>query len=135
VKDKKLVGIVTRTNIIESLHHRHTSEKHQQINQHKTEKDMRELIKKQLTDNNYNILTDIGNMADKMNIPVYLVGGIVRDILLGRENDDIDIVVEGNGVNFSNALKKLYGGEVIVHDQFGTATWTHPLHVEIDITS
>lgn len=135
VKDKKLVGIVTRTNIIESLHHRHTNEKHQQINQHKTEKNMRELIKKQLTDNNYNILTDIGNMADKMNIPVYLVGGIVRDILLGRENDDIDIVVEGNGVNFSNALKIAYGGEVIVHDQFGTATWTHPLHVEIDITS
>src|SRR5699024_12456422 len=37
--------------------------------------------------------------------------------------------------NFSNALKIAYGGEVIVHDQFGTATWTHPLQVEIDITS
>src|SRR5699024_3843514 len=135
VEDKKLVGIVTRTNIIESLQNQHINESLQPENRDNTEEDIRKLIKKQLSNNNYKVLTDIGNVANKLNIPVYLVGGIVRDILLGRENDDIDIVVEGNGVDFSKALKQTYGGEIIIHDQFGTATWTHPLHVEIDITS
>src|SRR5699024_11783140 len=101
VEDKKLVGIVTRTNIIESLQNQHINESLQPENRDNTEEDIRKLIKKQLSNNNYKVLTDIGNVANKLNIKVYLLFVIVCDILLGRENDDIDIVVEGNGVDFS----------------------------------
>ncbi len=41
------------------------------------------------------ILKDIGKMADDDGFKCYLVGGVVRDILLKKHNEDIDIVVEG----------------------------------------
>jgi tRNA nucleotidyltransferase/poly(A) polymerase len=49
--------------------------------------------------------------------PVYLVGGAVRDLLLGRGRADIDLVVEGNAA----ALAERLGAEVTSHERFGTA--------------
>jgi tRNA nucleotidyltransferase (CCA-adding enzyme) len=48
---------------------------------------------------------------------VYLVGGTVRDILLGRQGFDVDIAVQGDALAFANRL----GGEVTGHGRFGTA--------------
>ena len=53
---------------------------------------------------------------------VYLVGGTVRDILLGREGFDIDIAVEGDALAFAEGL----GGEVTAHGRFGTAVVRFP---------
>jgi tRNA nucleotidyltransferase (CCA-adding enzyme) len=53
---------------------------------------------------------------------VYLVGGTVRDILLGREGFDIDIAVEGDAIAFAEGL----GGEVTAHGRFGTAVVRFP---------
>jgi tRNA nucleotidyltransferase (CCA-adding enzyme) len=49
--------------------------------------------------------------------PVYLVGGAVRDLLLGRGRADIDLVVEGDAA----ALAERLGVEVTAHERFGTA--------------
>lgn len=49
--------------------------------------------------------------------PVYLVGGAVRDLLLGHGRTDIDLVVEGD----ATALASRLGGEVIEHERFATA--------------
>jgi tRNA nucleotidyltransferase/poly(A) polymerase len=49
--------------------------------------------------------------------PVYLVGGAVRDLLLGRGRADIDLVVEGD----ASALAERLGAEVTAHERFGTA--------------
>lgn len=56
--------------------------------------------------------------------PVYLVGGIVRDWLLGRVNTDLDLVIEGDAIAFANRMQQEYGGSVLPHDRFGTAKWT-----------
>ncbi len=50
--------------------------------------------------------------------PVYLVGGVVRDLLLGRPRTDIDVAVEGDVRPIADAL----GGEVVEHERFATAT-------------
>ncbi len=50
--------------------------------------------------------------------PVYLVGGAVRDLLLGRERTDLDVAVEGDAA----ALGRRLGGEVREHERFATAT-------------
>jgi tRNA nucleotidyltransferase (CCA-adding enzyme) len=52
---------------------------------------------------------------------VYLVGGTVRDILLGEENFDVDIAVEGDAIAFARALAGTLGGRVTPHAKFGTA--------------
>jgi len=56
---------------------------------------------------------------------VYLVGGAVRDILLGEPNFDVDIAVEGDGIAFGEALAEAVGGRVVPHDRFGTAIVLH----------
>ncbi len=50
--------------------------------------------------------------------PVYLVGGAVRDLLLGRDRADLDLVIEGDAARFATFL----GAEVLNHKRFGTAT-------------
>ena len=49
--------------------------------------------------------------------PVYLVGGAVRDLLLGRGRADIDLVVEGDAATLAERL----GAEATSHERFGTA--------------
>jgi tRNA nucleotidyltransferase (CCA-adding enzyme) len=52
---------------------------------------------------------------------VYLVGGAVRDVLMGEPNFDVDIAVEGDGIAFGEALAEALGGRAVPHDRFGTA--------------
>jgi tRNA nucleotidyltransferase (CCA-adding enzyme) len=52
---------------------------------------------------------------------VYLVGGFVRDLLLEQPNSDIDIAVEGDGLEFATRLAAQLGGRVRTHREFKTA--------------
>ena len=52
--------------------------------------------------------------------PVYLVGGVVRDLLLGQPRTDIDVAVEADVRPIADAL----GGEVVEHERFATASVT-----------
>ena len=65
----------------------------------------------------------------------FLVGGGVRDALLGAEVVDIDIAVEGPGIEFATLLARGLGGEVTTHGDFGTATVTaQDLSVDVATT-
>ena len=70
------------------------------------------------------LLRTAGHLAegDKLGAAegVYLVGGPVRDLLLGVESEDIDITVIGDGEAFGQALAKELGGTVAARSQFGT---------------
>ncbi len=52
---------------------------------------------------------------------VYLVGGAVRDVLLGAESFDVDVAVEGDAIGFGRALAEALGGRYTPHEKFGTA--------------
>jgi tRNA nucleotidyltransferase (CCA-adding enzyme) len=52
---------------------------------------------------------------------VYLVGGAVRDVLMGEPNFDVDIAVEGDGIALGRALAQALGGRAVPHEKFGTA--------------
>jgi tRNA nucleotidyltransferase (CCA-adding enzyme) len=53
---------------------------------------------------------------------VYLVGGAVRDLLLGASVVDLDLAVEGDGPRTARELAGRLGGDVVPHERFGTAT-------------
>ncbi len=57
-----------------------------------------------------------------MGFSAFAVGGFVRDLLLGVENLDIDIVIEGNAIEFAKRLAKELCGCYVYHKRFGTAT-------------
>ena len=68
------------------------------------------------------ILLTAGRLAEKENIDIYVVGGIVRDLLMNRSINDIDIMVVTDGVHFAKKLAFELGIKKIVpFPKFGTA--------------
>lgn len=67
------------------------------------------------------LIRDVGAAAEGH--CVYLVGGVVRDLLLGRPTLDVDLAVEGNAPSLARRLGKLLDGKVVTHPRFGTATF------------
>jgi len=64
----------------------------------------------------------LGQIADAQGKRVFAIGGFTRDILLGRPCKDIDIVVEGSGIELAEeAAHVLKAGRVSVFRNFGTA--------------
>jgi len=66
---------------------------------------------------------------------VYLVGGTLRDILLGEENFDIDIAVEGDAIAFARALASALDGRFTPHDKFGTAIVSYGDGERLDVVT
>ena len=52
---------------------------------------------------------------------IYVVGGFVRDLVLGIENDDIDFLCVGDGIKVAQEFSRLTHGELTVYENFGTA--------------
>ncbi len=68
------------------------------------------------------IFRKAGCLAEEMSFHVYLVGGYVRDLFLNRRNTDIDMMVEGDGVEFARKFSSMLGtGKVVTYEKFGTA--------------
>jgi tRNA nucleotidyltransferase (CCA-adding enzyme) len=76
-----------------------------------------------------------GKIASGMNMPIYLVGGFVRDLLLGEKNLDLDITVELDGIAFAEAFSGPLGAKLIRHKRFGTATLVSDLYLKVDIAT
>lgn len=67
-------------------------------------------------------LKKIGAVADARSVEAYVVGGYVRDKLLGKEVNDIDIVVVGSGIEFAEAVAvSLKKRKIVTYEKFGTA--------------
>ena len=92
-------------------------------------------ISELLTENTLHkeILTTAGDLASREKLPAYVVGGYVRDRLLGRVSSDIDIMVEGDGIAFAEKLAEKLGVNITVdYEKFGTALIPHPdLGIEV----
>lgn len=78
---------------------------------------MRELLPGRMLD----LFVRIGELGDEMGMNVYVVGGLPRDLALGRPSYDVDVVVEGDGLAFARAFAGRMGGSVTCHKRFGTA--------------
>ena len=62
-----------------------------------------------------------GEKASELGQEVYLVGGAVRDLFLGRANFDFDLVVEGDAIRLAQDMAKDSRAKLTVHPRFGTA--------------
>ncbi len=81
------------------------------------------------------LLRTIGHIADQDRLPAYAVGGCVRDWMLRhRATPDLDITVEGSGVELARHVAKALQGTLTVHEQFGTAT-VKTRHLRLDVAT
>lgn len=81
------------------------------------------------------LLRELGTLADEQGLSIYLVGGVVRDLLLRRENWDLDVTVEGDGIAFARLVADRYGAGVAFFDRFATARLVLPDGLKLDIAS
>ena len=79
------------------------------------------IINDQLPSDVVHFIQKAGDAASRLQQRLYLVGGVVRDLLLERVNLDIDLVVEGDAIKLAQALNSEGLAQLIVHPRFGTA--------------
>ena len=70
------------------------------------------------------LVKEVGRQAQRHNLSAYLVGGVVRDLILKRSNLDLDFVIEGDAIKFAKAFVKAKKASVTTYPRFGTATVT-----------
>ena len=81
-------------------------------------------VQTSLDSGNLSLLEALRRQAESQSLVVYLVGGPLRDVLLGIPIKDLDLVVEGDAPALARQLSEELGGRLLVHPQFGTATVT-----------
>lgn len=81
------------------------------------------------------IIRVAASVSKETGMPAYLVGGFLRDLILGVPNFDIDITVEGNGIIFAQRLAQRLRSDLIIHERFGTATLTLCNCLKVDIAT
>ncbi len=94
-----------------------------------------EMLRKRLDTRVITALKLVSEAAESSNEKVYLVGGIVRDLIMNYPNKDIDLVVEGDGIALANSLVEKSGGHVRSHERFGTAVVVFPDDFRLDVVT
>lgn len=78
-------------------------------------------IEKQLPEELVDFMHLAGKVAHSQRQNLYLVGGVVRDLLLGQPNLDLDLVVEGNAIDLAQQLAQIKQAKITTHTRFNTA--------------
>lgn len=114
-EDRPPIGIVTRTDLLSALFKSAPDLQ---------ETDMRGRLAHSFSPELWALVRAAGLTAAELQMPIYFVGGLVRDLLLDKQPSDIDFVVEGDAIELATELSNRFGGEVHSHDRFGTAKWS-----------
>lgn len=133
VKDKKkIVGIITRMDLYKSL-----LEKEKILKEIPQEKmiDVKRIFVQYFSPKILDKLKEIGIISEKLKMKAYIVGGTVRDMLLGLPLTDIDVVIEGNAIKIGEIISKERGAKFKTHLKFLTGILLYPDDVKIDIAT
>jgi tRNA nucleotidyltransferase (CCA-adding enzyme) len=125
MKNGNLIGAITRTDLLrvlyEDLLRKRNIDRDDMTERASPGRNLSSWLSDKFPEDVYSALKASGKIADQMGYKAYLVGGSVRDLLLGEVSLDIDIVIEGDGIGFARALSKKLHGTVRPHERFGTA--------------
>jgi len=81
------------------------------------------------------IVREVGSKAGDLGYRAYIVGGTVRDILLGKKHIDLDIVIEGDAIKVGKAVAKDSDAAITVYKSFGTCTLVFKDGSKIDLAT
>ncbi|MEN8244274.1 MAG: CBS domain-containing protein [Thermodesulfobacteriota bacterium] len=135
-----IIGVVTRTDLLNILvrrKNRHPQGRNELLEnrEHARTRNISNFMKERLSPFLLSLLKEIGKIASNLGYDAYVVGGFVRDLFLYRTNEDIDIVIEGDGIAFAREFAKQKGARVHAYDKFGTAVIIFPDGFKIDVAS
>lgn len=135
VSDGELVGIVTRKDVLRAEHGETYLQRESSTSHPRAQSRFVANVAKLLPGAVREVLTTLGDLSETLGMPAHVVGGFVRDMVIGRPNLDVDIVVEGDGVEFALAAGELLDCRVKVHRRFGTAVLVVSKELHVDIAT
>jgi len=136
----RVAGVITRTDLIELLAQQSQNkpgnfpDPTKEPVQART-RNVQRFMKERLSPHLLDLLGTIGKVADDTGFSAYVVGGFVRDLFLYRPNEDIDIVIEGDGIAFAKKYAKIMDARIHSYKKFGTAVIIYPDGFKIDVAS
>lgn len=134
-----LIGIIGRTDVLHAIYNdmlksrtpggleRHIARP--------VARDLTRMMRERLPGEILTLLGEIAAAADESGFTAYAVGGFVRDLLMRRKNLDVDVVIEGDGIDFARRFTERHGGKVRAHHKFQTAIIVLGNHRKIDVAT
>ena len=134
MEERRVMGVITRTDLMRAMHAK--MEKIEGISRGTPlKKTVQSLLEERLPQGMYDLLIRAGELAVSLGYNIFLVGGIVRDMLLRIDNLDVDLVVEGDGITFAKEFARHTGARLASHDKYKTAVVSLPDGVHIDVAT
>ena len=125
VEDDRLVGVVTRSDVLRALGEQPEGEREPEASLERELAGLEDLQR---------VFEAVAAVSDPYD-GVYLVGGTVRDILLGEPNFDVDVAVEGDAIDLARSLADALDGRVRPHKKFGTAVVLYDKDDRVDVVT
>jgi tRNA nucleotidyltransferase (CCA-adding enzyme) len=125
LEDDRLVGVVTRSDVLRALGEQPAAEAEVEASL------AAELAGLEGLQDAFEAISAVSEPYDG----VYLVGGTVRDILLGEPNFDVDVAVEGDAIALARGLADALDGRVRAHRKFGTAVVLYREDQRVDVVT
>jgi tRNA nucleotidyltransferase (CCA-adding enzyme) len=143
VRGTTIIGVITRTDLLRTLHDDvlkmarkrtiHPGDPDAEIGG--PHRNVKGLLQSRLPREVVTLLEEAGRLADRSDVALFVVGGCVRDLLLGIQNLDLDLVVEGDGIAYARKLGEVLHARVKVHERFGTAVLLLPDGFTLDVAT
>jgi tRNA nucleotidyltransferase (CCA-adding enzyme) len=140
VDHDKIAGVITRTDLLNILVQQSQLTSGSAPDPlkdpiHARTRNILHFMKERLSERIMRILQTIGQIAEEIGFEAYVIGGFVRDLFLYRVNEDLDIVIEGDGIAFAKEYAAQFGARVHSHRKFGTAVIVFADNFKIDVAS
>ncbi|MBF0536715.1 MAG: CBS domain-containing protein [Nitrospirae bacterium] len=126
ITDQRIVGAITRTDLLRTLYEDYIRKERYTYAttadpKHMLTRNVASVVRERLPGFVNRLLLIAGEIADRLDVKAYLVGGCVRDLLMAQRNLDIDIVIEGDGLLFAAELASHLNAKLKTHIRFQTA--------------
>ena len=140
VDKEKIHGVITRTDLLNVLVRQSqptetSSPDPLKETVHVRTRNITKFLRERLSDRLLNMFKKIGTVADGFGYGAYVAGGFVRDLFLYRPDEDIDIVIEGDGIAFAKKYAQMVNARIHAYAKFGTAVIIFPDGFKIDVAS
>jgi tRNA nucleotidyltransferase (CCA-adding enzyme) len=138
--DGRLLGIISRADVMRAMYSGILKSPASMLQplrkiRRPVSRNVESLIKETMPAEIVKLLEKIADCARECGYTSYAVGGFVRDLLMRRKNLDVDIVIEGDGIEFARRFTAKHGGKVKAHKKFQTAVMVLGQRRKIDIAT
>ncbi len=126
LKNDEIIGVITRTDLLNHLVRKtdltpeHIPNPLKEDIQART-RNVKKFLKERHSHRILHILKTIGETASEKGVSAFVIGGFVRDLFLYRPNEDIDIVIEGDAIEFARQYAQKFNARLHTYRKFGTA--------------